>query len=257
MKKVFIILSFLMIATLTVFSCKKKTTTTTPVADTGSLMLHLHTNLDTSEVDSYGTTYYFDSSRAITLNIAQLYISNVQLEKLDGTFVPVSGNGALKVMETEGVQIGSIPVGAYQSVRFNVGLSPTVNKLLPTASGYNDLLNVPAMWFNQTAEADGYVFLNVAGSIDTTAAKKGSLVPFEYKIGTDANYVQVSMDKQNLTITKDATGVYHIVIDYAKIFDGIKLSDNSNLHIKTISDNSLELVNKLKANIPKMFAYEM
>lgn len=258
MKKVFIILGFSMTAALTVISCKKKTTTTTtPAVDTGSLMLHLHTNVDTSEVDSYNTTYFFDSTRAISVSIAQMYISNVQLEKLDGTFVPVTSNGVLKVMETEGVPIGTVPTGTYQSVRFNVGLSPDVNKLLPTASGYTDLLNVPSMWFNQTAQSDGYIFLNFAGSVDTTASKKGSLVPFEYKIGTDANYVQVTMSTQNLTITKDAVGIYHIVINYAKLLDGINLSQNANLHVKTISDNSLDIVTKLKANIPKMFAYEM
>jgi len=194
--------------------------------------------------------------RMISLDMAQLYISDIQLVKLDGSYYNVPSNGVLKVFESESVSIGNVPVGNYKTVRFKVGLSPTMNALEPTTSGYGNLLNQPEMWFSSSAQPDGYAFLNFSGSIDTTVAKTGDKVAFEYKIGTNANLTQIEMPAQNFTIYKDVVGYVHMKIEYNRLFDGIQLSNNANLYVKTKADNTLPVVETIKQNIAKMFIYE-
>jgi hypothetical protein len=249
-----------LIGVLLLSACKKEvqntSDTTQEVVPTGLLKLHLHTFIGEQEVDAYSIETPMADGRLISLNLAQMYLSDIQLVKLDGSLYNVPSNGVLKVFESESVTIGNVAVGNYKSVRFKVGLLPSVNKLAPTVTGYANLLNQPEMWFSSKAEPDGYVFLNFTGNIDTTASKTGALVPFEYKIGTDAHLVQVEMPQQNFSLLKDVVGYVHMKIDYAKLFDGIDLSNNENLHVKTTTENSKPVVKSIIKNIPNMFLYE-
>ena len=249
-----------LIGVLLLSACKKEvqntSDTTQEVVPTGLLKLHLHTFIGEQKVDEYGIENQMSDGRMISLNLAQMYLSDIQLVKLDGSLYNVPSNGVLKVFESESVTIGNVAVGNYKSVRFKVGLLPSVNKLAPTVTGYANLLNQPEMWFSSKAEPDGYVFLNFTGNIDTTASKTGALVPFEYKIGTDAHLVQVEMLQQNFSLLKDVVGYVHMKIDYAKLFEGIDLSNNENLNVKTTANNSKPVVKSIKQNIPNMFLYE-
>lgn len=241
-------------------ACKKKDTTptTTPTENvpTGLLKFHLHTYIGETEVDAYGIETMMPDGRLITLNMAQLYISEIQLVKLDGSLYNVPSNGVLKVFESESVTIGDVPVGNYKSIRFKVGLTPTVNALEPATTGYVNLLNQPEMWLSTSAQPDGYAFLNFAGSIDTTSSKTGKQIPFEYKIGTNENVTAVEMPTQNFSIYKDVVGYVHMKIQYDRLFEGIELSNNVNLHVKSKAENALPIVNTLKNNIAKLFIYE-
>ena len=49
---------------------------------TGQLYFHLHTNIDTSEVQGYDSITTSSTGRKISLSLAQLYISNIKLVKL-------------------------------------------------------------------------------------------------------------------------------------------------------------------------------
>ncbi len=252
---------FSLVLVLVFSSCKKEfdsnqTNTDNTPTEKGTLKFHLHTYIADQEVDAYGIDYPMTTGRNISLSLAQLYDSDVELIKLDGTAVKSSSNGVLKVFESETSTIGDVSVGNYKGVRFKVGLLPNTNKLDPTASGYASLLNQPEMWFESTAQPSGYVFLNFSGEIDTTKSLSGTKVPFEYKIGTDKNLVQVEMPQKNFSIMKDIVNYLHIKIDYSLFFEGIDLTNNSNLHVKNVLDNELPLVNQLKSNIPKMFIYE-
>jgi len=249
-----------LIGVLLLTACKKEvqntSDTTQEVVPTGLLKLHLHTFIGEQEVDAYGIETPMADGRMISLNLAQMYLSDIQLVKLDGSFYNVPSNGELKVFESESVTIGNVAVGNYKSVRFKVGLLPSVNKLAPTVTGYANLLNQLEMWFSSNAQPDGYVFLNFSGNIDTTASKTGAFVPFEYKIGTDAHLVQVEMPQQNFSLLKDVVGYVHMKIDYAKLFEGIDLSNNENLHVKTTAENAKPVVKSFTKNIPNMFIYE-
>jgi hypothetical protein len=257
-------------------SCRKETTqpanTTTPASNTitpttntttptngnivtGTLMFHLHTYIDEQEVDGYNIAYTTDAGRQISLSLAQMYISDIQLEKPDGTFYYVIDKKILKILDAEAYLIGNVPVGNYKSVKFKIGLPSSTNSENPSSSPDSLILNHPEMWFSNTAQPNGYTFLKVQGTIDTSADMSGKMYPFTYKIGTNINYTQITMPVQNFTIVANQVQYVHMIIDYSHLFSGISL-DSTHLNINTVSDNSLPLATKIVNNIPTMFRYE-
>jgi hypothetical protein len=231
-------------------SCKKKDHTEEPVAPTGTFMFHLHTYIQDNEVDLYNIPYTTHEGRSISLGLAQLYISNVEIVKLDGSVYSFPTARLLKVLETDTYMIGEAPVGNYKALRFKVGLPPDMN--IPSISNPSDSL----MWLSRSELKDGYTFLNVRGMIDTSENYSEPMVPFSYKIGTNVHYKQVNMPEKGFTIVAGEVQYAHLIADYNMLFRGIKVNDNSNLFIQTTADNALPLAEKIVNNIPSMFMFE-
>ena len=247
------------LSALIVSSCVDNIMSDAPSKDnppTGSVMFHLHTYLEDQEVDLYNIDYTLQSGRVMSLSLAQMYISEIQLVRLDNTTYDIPLKKILKVFEAESYLAGNVPVGNYKTIRFKVGLDASTNALEPKSTADSIILNKPEMWFSQTAQPDGYVFMNVQGKIDTTSDLSGSKIPFCYKIGTNANYVQINMPDKSYTITKDQVFYQHIYIDYTKLFTDVQLNIEANLSIKTPLDNSSSIAQKIKNNMATMFIYE-
>ncbi len=265
MIRIILLLKLFIVTTLLVVSCKKdkdnsnnndqsNSNDQSNVAK-GTLLFHMHTYIEDTEVDAYNVDMMTYAGRIISLSRAQFYISGIQLVKLDGSTVDLQNN-VIKLFESEGLTIGEVPVGNYKSVRFKVGLNATTNALLPSFSSDSIILKMQQMWFGSSAQPDGYVFMNVQGNIDTTNAVTGTPVPFCYKIGTNENYVSVSMPIQNFTVLKDNVNYVHMIVDYSKLFDGIDLTNPSNLNVSSAQDNSSSIATMIKNNIPNLFRYE-
>lgn len=256
MKKFFIPL----IAAFLLFniSCKKHDPTPTTTVDSTTLYIHLHTNLDTNEVDDYNTVYEMTGGRKVSASIAQLYISHIQLIKEDGSLYDIPNTIVFKVQETEPYLLGNVPVGNYKSIRFYVGLDSATNTLAATA---NAALNHSEMWFNAAAQPGGYVYVNFQGKIDTTANGNGTeaqMQPFMYMLGTNAAYKLVTMPDHSpvYNFTKDNAQYIHIIIDYAKLFTGVQLNNPANLMIMNAAANATGIGTTVNNNIPSMFSYE-
>lgn len=260
MKNKIQLLSLAIAVCLTIFSCKKdkeETVTPTTGATTGTIAFHLHTMVDTVEVEDYDSVYEMSDGRKISVSMAQLYLSNIQLVKLDGSTVDVSGVIKLKTKDEEVYELGSVPAGNYKTVRFNVGLSPTTNAAIPAASDVT--LNEMSMWFDMmNVQPDGFVFVNFQGTIDTTNAANGTsgqMQAFSYKIGTNANLQTVTMPDQNFSVLVNQSQYIHMEIDYAALFDGIQLNVPGNLTMNTVLDNATALGTLLANNVSMIFSY--
>ncbi len=223
----------------------------------GRLSLHLHNYIENTEVDAYNITYTTSDGRKISLDLGQLYLSNIQLIKLDGSVYTIPNAIVLKKQEFETYQVADVPVGNYKTVRFNIGFDQATNQKLP--SGTVDLFNTPNMWFSSTAQPNGYVFFNFQGKIDTTSNANGTagqMQPFKYMIGTNSNLRQKTMPDKNFTISPNQNQFLHLQIDYSKIFNGIQLNNPGNLSVASTDDNASVLANKIANNIPSLFIYE-
>ena len=258
MKK-YISILIISIATITMFNgCKKSADdSATPTPATGVIEFHLHTMVDSVEVADYDSVYVMSSGRKIKVHFAQLYLSNIQLLKLDGSAIDVPGVIVLKKQQIEPYILGTVPSGNYKSVRFNVGLPVATNAATPVAS--DSTLNQPAMWFGNTAQPSGFVFVNFQGAIDTTAAGNGTVAQmqsFSYKIGTNNNLVTIQLPDNNFTIAPNQTQLLHMMIDYNKLFTGINLHTAGNLIMNTVAANSSSLGLQLKSNVSTMIMYQ-
>jgi hypothetical protein len=253
-----VITSLVVIAAVMLNSCTKPDQPAPPLIN-GTLYFHLITNVDTIEVqNTFGTIYSMRGGRKIAVTKAALYLSNIQLVKFGGAIYNVPGVYILQKQQNDtiGYPIANVPAANYIAMKFNVGLNPTQNALIPAAS--DSTLNTPAMWFGVTAQPSGYVFLNFQGLIDTTTAGNGSIFqmePFSYKIGTNTNYKTVSMPMQNFIVVPGQPKYIDIVIDYNKLFSGIQLNNSSNLIMNTPAANATTLGMQLADSIPAMFRY--
>jgi len=235
---------------------EKKEEEKTIVVPTGTLLFHLHTYIGSNEVDAYNITYGTDAGRQISLSIAQVYISDIQVVKLDGTLINLPDTILLKTLADETYIAGKVPVGNYKGIRFKVGLSAATDAQNPVLSKDSAALNHSEMWFGSTAPSDGHIFMNVQGTVDTTSDLSESMQPFLYKIGTADNYVQVNMPEQKFSILENQAEYGHMIFDCCKLFSGIKLNDAANLSVAGKADNNSALAQKIAANVPLMFRYE-
>ena len=244
-------------ALLCIFSCSNEAVEEPEeIGPKGTFLLHLHAYVGIQEVDLYGIEYETPEGRSMSLDFSQMYISDVQLVKTDGTVYAIKGKSLLKNLKVHTYEIGQVPVGNYKSIRFKVGLPPSINSLNPTAPSDSSILNRPSMWWGNTAQPGGYVFLNVQGKIDTSLHMDKAPVPFVYKIGTNNHYIQVNMAEKEFAIEAEAYVYGHLIVDYSKLFTGITLNQAASLSVKTAAENNATLGQKIANNIPTMFTYE-
>ncbi len=231
---------------------------------TAPLNLHLHTYIGQNEVDGYNIIYHTDAGRKMSLSMAQVFLSDIELVKFDGSTYAVKDTIILANPSDQVYKLGNVPVGNYRTIRFKAGLLPAINAQVP--SGTSGPLNNQSMWFTTTAQTGNYIFMNCSGKIDTTVAMNAAdadMVPFVYKIGTDAQLKQIVMPNQTFTVQPNATGYVHMLADYSTLFNGVDLLDESNLAITTAAQNSWPdngaqwpIAVTVADNIVNMFRYE-
>jgi hypothetical protein len=248
----------LLFAVLVLTSCKK-TTDTTPPTPTGYIGIHIHTNLDSTEVDSGDVVSI--SGRKAMLSVAQFYAYNFVIRKTDGSSVTLD-KYILKTIGTEMYVLGQLPAGNYNSVSFSVGVGSSYNSLNPSTFASSDPLSPqsPAMWFGSTSQ--GYIFMNVQGLADTSAAQTAPVSqyqPFSYQLGTAAMLKTVTLPNMDapLSITTSSSAanpaLVHLTCDYAKLLQGINLKTQP---AATPFSNSA-LATQMAGSISGMFSYEM
>ena len=234
--------------------CKPKDAT-----PTAKLFLHMHTNIDTNEVEE-DSVYPNAMGRNLKFSRAQFYISNIKLTKTDGSTVPVSGT----ILMTWGVEdypvSGTIPVGTYKRITFDVGVASGDNHTdVPSHTGTDVLAaQTPSMHFG--SNSDGYIFMAFEGIVDNSVSGTGTPnTAFSYHIGTDALRQTVTMSDHSVTpynetwnATADGTIYVHMIADYGVLVHNVDMKTN----VSTNTTDNLPLATTLSGNISSMFSYE-
>ena len=166
-----------------IYSCTKPVTSQ---VTNGTFYFHIHTNIDTNEVDDTSALYRDATGRHFGLKTAQFYISNVMLHNVTGTMATITGAIVLKSIDSEQYLIGQAPAGTYDYVMFDVGLPPATNALQPYGFTNTGYLSNTTMWYGNTTQGD--MFMKLLGFADTTTAQSGTnLVIFSYEIASSTN----------------------------------------------------------------------
>jgi hypothetical protein len=207
------IFSFLIIATL-LASCKKSVQVPNEENPTGDVTLHIHSFLGQKELEEYGVTDSLEDNRKISVDLAELEATDIQLIQLDGTIIDAPINKFLKTLKEETYSLGKVSLGNYQAVRFKVST------------------------------------LNFQGKIDTTTSKTGELISFNYKLAAPLLPIEITLN-QNFLVLKDGSAMIHLGVDYAKLFEGVDVTNSDNLVIVTSKDNEKAVVKVLTTNIGK------
>lgn len=242
---------------LFLFSCKKETEKIDDgglVIPTGKLWMHLHSYIDQHDVDTYGNELNNLEGRKFILDFGQYFLTDFQLVKLNGEVYSIDTTIVLKTLEQESYLLGNIPIGNYKEFRFKLGLNNFYNNLNPAELNSGELQDT-AMWFNSDTFDGDYIHFNAKGQIDTSKDFSGKMASFNYRIGTEANLCTVQLPENNFAIYDGLISYIHLKGDFAKLFNGIKLSEETNLKVINRTDNQskTELISILKQNIESAF----
>jgi hypothetical protein len=247
MKYIKILPFVLALFTLITHTSCKKDPAPTPM---GKYLLHLHTDIDTSEVDP-GTVAADATGRHFRLDVAKLLISGLKLKKSDGTYVTVDNVYILKRIEEEVYEVGQVPAGNYLSVSFNVGVDAAANAKAPGSFTSPNPLADATNWFGTTAQ--GYIFANLQGKADISAGQTGPVdQAFNYQLGTSAMLKSVTMPDKPFTVVANQDNFSHLIIDYGIMLQGVDFKTQSTAS----PDANAAVAQKIDNNIPNMFRYE-
>ena len=244
---------------LNLSSCKK----TSGAASSGTFYFRLHTYIDSSQVTDTTALYKDSTGRHFGLTVAQFFIYNVVLQNTNGSTYTINDAYILKDIDSQLYVVGGAPPGTYNSVSFNVGLDPATNTLTPTIfAPVGSYISTSTMWYD--AGNDGYMFMQVKGFADTTAAQNGdsaNFVHLSYIIASAANLKTVTMPVRGTgsyaayptwTLSKDGTQIIDIICDYGKLLSTVnfKTQDSTDTYYfdPALGDSAAN-------NIPNMFRY--
>ena len=232
-------------------SCKKTNKTT---AATGTFYFHIHTDIDTSEVDDTAALYRDATGRHIALHEGKFYISNIVLHNVDGTTFTFPPPYILKTIDSEEYLIGTAPIGIYTSVDFTVGFPPIPTAILTSDFPYYSTMvcDSPRYGFNT---------MKMVGVADTTAGQTGTnLVPFNYELVSLLHSRTVTMPTRgtaayptNYVLTSGGTQYIHLIADYGKLLSVIDFKTQDSTNGYSIHP---AVADSIANNIPNMFRYE-
>lgn len=189
---------------------------------TAAVSLHF-THMVGNQPYSTATTYTDADGRQYKLTTARFYLSEAGLhtaaghEHLEEYTQVVAG--------TEHYEMGSVPAGSYEELEFSIGVDSAANHSDPTTYASGHALAATSSTFDHWSWNSGYIFLKVEGLADTSATMTGTIDgPIMLHIGTDALLKTVSLSKA-LDLASGQDKMIHITIDWAKVFNGVDLTD--------------------------------
>jgi hypothetical protein len=110
-------------------SCKKVESTPNIPTSVGDVVFHIHSYLDTVEIDEYQTEYQLHKDMSIKFDTLLLKIQGIKLVLLDNNVVDFPLVDLVKTLEEESYLLGSSKLGNYKSLLFdyNLEMKATLN----------------------------------------------------------------------------------------------------------------------------------
>ena len=230
-------------------ACKKLPT------DTSLLVLNISPYFGTDSL-VLGKSYSTANGDSISFNRASFYLSGVVLTGTDGTLLPVPGYILFTPSTGQNIIAGSVPIGTYKSISFNVGIDPTTNHSDPGTYNSGPLAaQTPAMHF--TTNATGYIFMAAEGAVDSTNNHLSPNNALSYHIGTDSLLRTVNLPDHSVAPYTAFTATGTKVLTVNIIADFSKLVQNVNISLQPITNttDNVVIADSLAAHIPGMFRY--
>jgi hypothetical protein len=166
-----------------------------------------------------GQAYTNGSGEQLNFTKVRYYVSNIQLEKMDGTVWSETESYHLvdaSVSSSALISLNDVPAGEYHKISYQIGVDSVRN-----VSGAQEGALSPANDMFWTWNS-GYIFFKIEG--DAPAATDGKFV---YHVGgfsgaNNANiYKNHDLHNHMLSIAPNASPQVHLMVDVKKLFDGM------------------------------------
>lgn len=178
---------------LVIASCKKDDDTKLepPYTAGNSRIFFEIESVDSDEVAlELGKVYTTSNMDSVRFDAIRYWLSNIEFIREDGSIWKEENSYRLIENSDKNVREAFdmlVPVGKYKGVRYSIGVAPNQNSSLDSIIGELNA-NLGMSWNWNT----GYIFMKNDGEFYNSDSM--AYTPFQYHIGTDANYKTITFD---------------------------------------------------------------
>ena len=234
---------------------------------TGELTIRFSHKAGDKDLKFDTTRYRNSSGEMFTVSRFQYFVSNIRLQKKDGSVFTVKQDSSYFLVNAEDPASTSIhlkvPEGEYKSLEFIIGID-SIRNTVPIAKR-NGILDPSTSMDNGMYWSwnSGYIFLKIEGESASAPADPKGQKKFRYHIGgfggynapTINNIKKVSLDiteTGRIKVEKVKPASIHLVADILKVFTGkseVSIHDHSSV---MFSEYSVNIAN----NYSQMFYFK-
>lgn len=199
--------------------------------------------------------FEIQDGRAITIDYYGLYLSELSFrEEGDSSFSRWTNDVMLLKSDQTAHDELYLRTKKLNALQFVVGVDssvytgdPTDTAQVPSDSPLAP--QAPSMYWGW---ADGYRYISLTGSVDTSDAKDGSgMAEFEYHVGLPSNLVTVTFEDIELETTGNSIPI-SLRLDIRKLFENIDFKTE----LVTHTSDAPELAEKIATNAISAFTME-
>ncbi len=258
MRYTYLLLAFL--AVLSLYSCDKE-----EEQGEGQLQIEFAAIGTDSEPFAYGKVYQTSLGHCYSFSKLTFYLSDIRLVEASGAEVkiqetafidfgddPIVGN----LSNVQALSINEIPAGNYVGLRFAIGVDSVLNHSDPAVHATDHPLSLfqGSFWTWNT----GYRFLQFEGNVDADSCDiDGFDTFFQYHIGADALYTEVSTLSFPFEVVKDQNQSVGLKIDIERLFNNtssvIDVAKKNFNHTSTDMDQA----KRIMTNFSQVFSAEV
>lgn len=261
MKKVHTAFILLILACLTLFSCKKKSEEETPqpvvvppptVLDKDTISffkLELAHKAGTQNL-VFNTTYTNSSGETFKVATLRYLISKVKLKKADNTEISLPDYFLVDASAGRPLTVPNVPYGSYTNITYSIGVDSLTNTLGAQSGALDAISSMYWPW-------DGYKSLELLG---TSLASKANGGVFQYHISGFRKPYQTeqiithSFGTSALTVKKDSIPFVRISVDLLELFKSpVDISIATTYNVETTGVDA----KKIADNYQDMFTFDV
>jgi tRNA(Leu) C34 or U34 (ribose-2'-O)-methylase TrmL len=141
------------------------------------------------------TAYPTPDGDSISIQVLNFLVSDIRLVTTDDKEVVLLNDDSKFINfdspTAQMISLADVPAGSYKSIRFGVGVQPSLNAKVPSdfssSSPLGDISNYWSAW-------DSYIFSRIEGQLDTSRTSDQTL-PFLYHSGVASMYQERTFSK--------------------------------------------------------------
>lgn len=233
-----------------------------PELPTNRTIVNLKLVYDGQPVVFDAQPYGYDNGTTLNFSDFKFYVSNLTLlaengrDEIDLSEIRLLDFSTIKTLAQaqNGISFVSLsaPVGHYSGVKFNLGVSPELNKgrFVPDAYAGTHPLNRPDM---HSGYLKSYKFLDLAGTVDSDGDGEFDDASFNYETGTTDLYLKDITFDTDVTVKESERATLTFMVDLHKVLkqDGtaIDVLQHSEVTVDNLETLGKTLMDNLKSAI--------
>jgi len=211
----------------------------------GTLTINFKAVYDEQTLPTFSTRP-FENGQHLQFTNLSMYFTDIQLvqnstvrDLRDVELVDMSFENVTAAEEGYTIKLSNIPAGAYDAIRFGIGVPPDLNAKEPSDFPSNSPLSKTGYYW---VAWDSYIFSKTEGRLDTTGSGTALDLGFALHTGSDALF-RSGQAPVPITIEDGQETTLDILVDYKLLLAGVDIKNNPQNHNASDTAQISKIVN--------------